>query len=145
MNPVESGTICRECGATNDPGASECWLCHRRDWHRSPAVRPAPPAPAPTIQPTTIAVVLVLIAVVLIAWGAWQDAPGLSVLLLGSVLPALLVTELKARKRERRGEPMSAWDRVGSIIALTIVIPILVFGALFLALAVICLVTISRS
>jgi hypothetical protein len=23
---------CWECGATNDPGASECWLCQRPDW-----------------------------------------------------------------------------------------------------------------
>jgi hypothetical protein len=23
---------CWDCGAPNDPGARECWLCHRRDW-----------------------------------------------------------------------------------------------------------------
>ena len=36
MSQAEPGPkpepTCRECGATNDPGASECWLCHRADW-----------------------------------------------------------------------------------------------------------------
>jgi hypothetical protein len=26
------GGTCWDCGAANWPGASECWLCHRRDW-----------------------------------------------------------------------------------------------------------------
>jgi hypothetical protein len=90
-----------------------------------------------------IAGVLMLVVAAAVALGSWQDAPGLSVALLVWFLPALLITELKARKRERRGEPMSVLARVGSIIILTIVIPIVVTGALFLALAVICLVALN--
>ena len=33
----KSSLTCRECQAPNDPDASECWLCHRRDWRSNSA------------------------------------------------------------------------------------------------------------
>jgi hypothetical protein len=32
---------CWDCGAPNDPGARECWLCHRRDWLSGAIVSPS--------------------------------------------------------------------------------------------------------
>lgn len=36
MSPPElepkAELTCSECGARNEPGATECWLCQRRDW-----------------------------------------------------------------------------------------------------------------
>jgi ribosomal protein L40E len=32
MSEAPLAPTCRHCGATNDPGASECWLCHKGDW-----------------------------------------------------------------------------------------------------------------
>jgi hypothetical protein len=31
---------CRDCGAPNDPGGRECWLCQRRDWRSRGTVVP---------------------------------------------------------------------------------------------------------
>ena len=35
-SPSEQDRECWECGAENDLGAAECWLCRRRDWRRGP-------------------------------------------------------------------------------------------------------------
>ncbi len=32
MNQAKPEPRCWDCGAANDTGARECWLCHRRDW-----------------------------------------------------------------------------------------------------------------
>jgi hypothetical protein len=131
---------CWDCGATNDPGASECWLCQRPDWRKYPGVRPRYPATAPPRGPfSTIGGWMVLIAVIGVAVGIYREAPGLATVLLASVVPALVVTEVKASRRRRRGEPMSGWERVAWILALTILIPILLIVALFAALFTYCL------
>jgi hypothetical protein len=41
---------CRHCRATNDPGASECWLCSCRDWRGPPLGRPSHLEPTPTLH-----------------------------------------------------------------------------------------------
>jgi ribosomal protein L40E len=38
MSEAPLAPACRHCGATNDSGASECWLCQRRDWREDPKV-----------------------------------------------------------------------------------------------------------
>jgi hypothetical protein len=43
MSEAPLAPQCRHCRATNDSGAAECWMCHRRDW-RAP---PGPPPPRP--------------------------------------------------------------------------------------------------
>jgi heme/copper-type cytochrome/quinol oxidase subunit 2 len=50
-----------------------------------------------------------------------------------SAAPALAITEAKARRRLRRGDPMPAWERLARVLALTILIPILVLVALGIA------------
>jgi hypothetical protein len=132
---------CWDCGAPNDPGASECWLCQRRDWRKFPGLRtrPSPPPNLPTHGPlSTIAGWMVVIAVIAVELGLSVTAPGLAVVLLVSVVPALAVTELKAYRRRRRGEPMSTGERVAWIFGLTILIPILLFVALVVALFMYC-------
>ncbi len=45
---------CWDCRAPNDPNASECWLCGRRDWSRDPRSRPRSTlAPMPVRDPLT--------------------------------------------------------------------------------------------
>jgi len=132
--------ICWDCGATNDPAASECWLCQRRDWRKHPDDRPGYSAlPARTRGPlSTIGGWMALIAVIGVAAAIFRDAPGLAVLLFVSVVPALIVTEVKARSRRRRGEPMSVSERVAWVIGLAIVIPILLWIALIAAVFAYC-------
>jgi hypothetical protein len=135
--------ICWECGATNDPGSSECWLCQRRDWNRYPAprARRAAPLQLPRRGPlSTIAGLMIGIAILGVAIGLFREAPGLTVFLLISVAPALAITELKARGRYRRGDPMSIGERILRVVVLMILIPILVVLALVVALFAYCAV-----
>lgn len=128
---------CWDCGAANDPGSTECWLCQRRDWNRYPRLRtrPAPPPDRPRRGPmSTIGGLMIGIAVLGLSIAIFREAPGLGLLLLVSVVPALAVTEVKARRRYRIGEPMSVGERILRVVVLTIVIPILVIVALVIAL-----------
>jgi hypothetical protein len=140
MSQPMTEPTCWDCGATNDPGASECWLCHRGDWDKDPGIRWLPSGPdRPRRGPmSTIAGWMILIAVIGVAIGLFRETPGLAFILLVSVAPALAVTEVKAYRRRRRGEPMSAWERTFWLLGLTILIPILAAVALFVALFAYC-------
>ena len=83
---------------------------------------------------------MVGVAVVAVAIGLFREAPGVAVLLLVSVVPALAITELKARGRYRSGDPMSIGERLLRVFLLTILIPILVIVALAIALFTYCLI-----
>src|SRR5207249_8058799 len=101
--PLTSLT-CWDCGATNDPGASECWLCQRRDWREPPRFSTSPkPDPSPM---SDNAAALIPLALGLVALGGIGIAPGLVIGLLIVVLPAWAVAEEIARRRRRRGLPM---------------------------------------
>jgi hypothetical protein len=82
---------------------------------------------------------MALIAVIAVSAAIFREAPGLAVLLLVSVVPALLFTEVKARRRHRRGEPMSPAERAAWFLGMTFLIPIVLAMALFAALFLFCL------
>jgi ribosomal protein L40E len=132
--------VCWDCGATNVPGASECWLCQRRDWREHPGLRPRHPAsPPPQRGPlSTIAGWMILIAVIGVAAGLLREAPGLAVVLLVIVGPALATTEVKASRRRRRGEPMSSWEWTLWVLGLMFLIPIVLIVAVAIALFLYC-------
>src|SRR5947207_13447675 len=115
--------ICWDCGATNDPGASECWLCQRRDWRRDPGPLPRRRVPPPRGPLSSIAGWMVLIALIAVVAGVFRLAPGLGIALLIFALPAWAITEVKARRRHRRNLPMSGMEKTLWIIGLTILIP----------------------
>lgn len=129
---------CWDCGAANDPGSTECWLCQRRDWNRSPAARASRPTPAEPAYPSSMASLITAAAIGLLALALYPDNPGLAVALGAAVLPAVILTEVKARRRGRRGEPMSAVERILRVVALTIILPILLVVALIIAFLAIC-------
>jgi hypothetical protein len=137
---INVGTRCWDCGAENDAGASECWLCQRRDWWQ----RPGPAQSAVVMQPRkpsrplgSISGLMIFIALVAVILGLWQTAPGLSIVLFFA-LPAWGLTELKAYRRRRRGEEMSGAQKLVWIICLTVLLPIVLITALVAALFVIC-------
>ncbi len=134
----ESGPTCWECGATNDPDASECWLCGRRDWH-APHRLPMPmkAEPPPTSGDGSAPVLLVL---GLVALGGLAIAPGLAIGLAIFALPAWGVAEFIARRRRNRGLPTSTATKFVWIAMLTVAIPILLGLALFITIWLICLV-----
>jgi hypothetical protein len=138
MNPKnpETSLECWDCGATNDEGASECWLCQRRDWRRPPRVpMPIKPEPAPESGAGSI---LVGVALVLVLLGGVVFAPGLAFGMAISALPAWAVTEYIARRRRDRGLPTSTARKLVWIAVLTIIIPIVTGLALVIAVLLIC-------
>ncbi len=133
-------TICWSCGAPNDVGSSECWLCQRRDWNRYPGIRRRRPAPVPSGRGplTTSGGWTVLIAAIGVALAIVVLAPPLAVVLVASAVPALVVTEFKVYRRRRRGEPVSGWQRLVWLLGFTILFPILLV-ALVICLFAICM------
>jgi hypothetical protein len=78
-----------------------------------------------------IAGIGVVLALFILAWPV-------AIVLSGSAVPALLVTEFVAFRRRRRGEPMSRWQRFTWFFWLTILFPILLI-AVAVALFAICM------
>jgi hypothetical protein len=79
---------------------------------------------------------MILIAAIGVAIGTFREAPELAMLLMIYVAPPLIVTELMAYRRRRRGEPMTGLERTAWFLSLTVLIPIgtILAGALALAL-----------
>jgi hypothetical protein len=152
MNPKnpESSPSCWDCGATNDPGASECWLCQRRDWRRSSrGPMPMKPEPSPTSGHRSPLVALKLGLVVI---GVFLIAPvlGMAVYLLYAlgdwlvfvplifVAPAWFGAVVSARRRRKRGLPTSIARKLAWIAVLTITIPIVLVMALVITVGLVC-------
>ncbi|MGP0067247.1 MAG: hypothetical protein ACLQGP_27090 [Isosphaeraceae bacterium] len=104
MNEAPLAPDCRHCGATNHTDASECWLCHRRDWRGTPKNRPGHPSrPRNGERATSVGClsamgsIAVLIAVIAMIWitviapGLRQGAQmaGLAIVILIAVVAAL--------------------------------------------------------
>jgi MFS family permease len=124
---------CRECGAVNDDGSSECWLCQRRDWRTYPALRVNETFAArnTSVGPLTSRLgLMVLIAAIFKYFGLFVVAPGLAIALLVGVLPALAITEAKANHRRERGEVMSGTERFLWIVGMMMVILVVVIATL---------------
>jgi ribosomal protein L40E len=135
-----SDLTCRDCGAVNDPGATECWLCQRRDW-RGPPRFPMSPKPAPLSPTSGNASSLIGLTLGLVALGGIVIAPGLVIGLLIVVLPAWAGAAWIAHRRRNRGLPTSTTRKVVWIVVLSILLPILLGVALFIAFWLICLMT----
>lgn len=143
MKPSQPGPTseptCRDCGAPNDAGASECWLCHRRDWRGSSGAQ-APTKPEPPMAESAYASALVGLVLLLVGLGVLAAAPGLlvfAVLFLAAWGLGMLLTR---RLRAREGSAMTA-ARAGVLVVL---VPFLVGLSVFIALGMLCFLTTSR-
>ncbi len=81
---------------------------------------------------------MLLIALIAVFLVVFMAAPPLAIALLVFAVPAWAITEVKARRRRRRGESMSGLERALSIVILTIGIPIVLGVALAIALFTFC-------
>jgi ribosomal protein L40E len=132
---------CRECRAANDPDASECWLCHRRDWRGdpdSPAATTKSVAGAPSFDMGKAVgeALLILLALAVVEIGLLRLAPGLALAFLILLVPAWAITEWRARRRK---EPMSAHHKFARIVVTTVLMPILLVLSLLIAVFAICM------
>jgi ribosomal protein L40E len=93
MSEAALAPTCRHCGATNDPGASECRLCRRRDWREAPEARPER-RPRNDARPTFVGcLVLVTIGLLAMVSGAFRlgRIVGLASLVLAGLVYALAI------------------------------------------------------
>jgi hypothetical protein len=106
---------CWDCGAANDPGASECWLCHRRDWRAAGASVSAKSdvSRGESHPRLTIAIVIVAGASAILGLGMlmdiWErsDLWGLALLIPTLAIPVGLSFWARARKRPPSGHSMT--------------------------------------
>jgi ribosomal protein L40E len=128
-NPSDTSTACRDCGALLSSGAEECWLCGARQERlaaiaESPREFPAavnpyasPPLPAGanlnrTFSLSTMFLWTTLVAVMV---GAGTIHPALAFYLALLTVPAALRTVgIAVRRKRRRGERMSAVEKIGA-------------------------------
>lgn len=93
MHPAnpESSLKCRDCGAENDPGSSECWLCHRRDWRSDAAPVPEKTGATPGggLSQLSIAGVIVAGAILVVGAGMVLELWNLSQFWVYLLLPTL--------------------------------------------------------
>jgi hypothetical protein len=135
MSEPPLGPTCWDCGAPNDPGSSECWLCQRRDWNRYPNLRRRR-STSERGPFSTIGGQMIVIAGIAVSLALFVVAPAVGVVLLVFALPALFGTEFIAFRRRRRGEPMSLGQRVGWFLGLMVLFPILLIALGVAAFAV---------
>jgi hypothetical protein len=129
---------CRDCGATNDPDASECWLCGRRDWRAvssSPATKPDTETFDRAMWMSSVETLLIALALAVVALGVARQAPGLGIALLILLVPAWAITEWNARSQS---QPMSAPRKFVWIVGLTVLMPVLLVVTLLIGVFASC-------
>jgi hypothetical protein len=136
MSPTEPNPrperTCRECGATNEPGATECWLCRRRDWQSDGAAATAKTDELLGRRPSErpIAIAIVAGTIVILGLGMlldiWQrsDFWGVGLLIATLVIPLGLAIWARARRRPPGGPSMTNRDlaAAGSTIAAAVIL-----------------------
>ncbi len=128
--------VCPECGASNRPKGTFCFLCgHGLDTARPETSIGAPrspisftsPEPIDPYQPPTtfvptplsfrISSLLMVIAVIAVCLGVWHEEPVLGIILAVVVAPALVYTVIVAAKSKARGRRMAVFEKVGTFLA----------------------------
>lgn len=133
---VKSGLICSECGAANPSDARECWICHGTRWKAQDQVRDVTSFPQGFFS--TIPGWMILIAGIGLALGLYRLSPGFLMTAAVLIVPPLLIVQFWAARRRDAWQPMSTAQRVGLFFLLLFLLPIVLCGAVFIALFVIC-------
>lgn len=115
MSLAKPEPTCWDCGAANDPGASECWLCHRRDWRTAGASIPAKAdvSRGDGHPGRSVAIVIIAGASAILGLGMvldiWErsDLWGLALLIPTLAIPVGLSIWARTRERPPRGQSMT--------------------------------------
>ena len=134
--PPDSPT-CRDCGAPNDPGASECWLCHRWDW-RGTSAAPASAKAESTTTGSGGASGLVSLVLVLVGFGVLAAAPWLALVIVVLLLPAWGLGMLLTRWLRDRPPSTATAAGIARAGVLVVLVPFLVGLSVFVALGMLC-------
>ncbi len=122
--PLPEPTCC-ECGATNDPGASECWLCQRRNWFSDPSSGKKETAASWGGDPARVPVAAVIIigALAILGAGMGLQASGTYydlLCLLPVPIPVVLYIWSRFRKRPLPGQPMTTLEFVTALTTIAV-------------------------
>ena len=148
--------VCRQCGASNRPGGTFCFLCgHGLDTARPETRAGAPRSPISftshepidPYEPSTtfvspdltfrISSLLMVIAVIAVCLGVVHENLALGIFLAFAVAPALVYTFIVAAKSKARGRPMNVFEKAGTFVA-SIVGVVVIAGSAFIAFGVTC-------
>lgn len=128
--------VCRECGEVNFADARECWICHGTRWKaRRQGTDHAPSADGFFATPPGWVLVAAGIG---LALGLYKLFPGVLMVVMVFVLPPVVVVELWAARRRNAWSPMSIAQRIGLFLLLLVLLPVVLVGALCIALFAIC-------
>jgi hypothetical protein len=122
---------CPHCQAGNRPGADCCFLCHEPIPLDAEVVDAslwgAPqvpltgdedvPAPATVRHTFTLSSLMLLIALVAVTLGVFRIEPGLGIVLVIVVTPALIRTLLAVSRDKARGRALNPLEKVGVFVA----------------------------
>jgi len=128
MTDIAGPMYCGDCGAENAPGRAACWLCFK-PLLVPPSVSQASPGSVVTaelVPPTGTSVVpragspssfnlsslMLVVTLAAVCFGVFRAAPGLAVLLLIVVAPALFRTFVSGVRRKERGEKFGTAEKV---------------------------------
>jgi hypothetical protein len=140
----QSGNVrCSGCGFFFDPSVERCPLCgrfnnpaeRRAGWmpEENPYAAPSPLAPPGTFSLATLLLVVTGLAVV---FGLMTVAPGVGILLLALMVPALVRTQAATRlENERAGRPSTLSDRIGTLVISLALMILIAIGAMVAFLA----------
>jgi hypothetical protein len=115
---------CPACGAAIPDDAGSCGECSwplppEHEPHPGPPVgdRPGtersaePSRPGPSLQ-FSLASLLLMVTLIAVVLGGYAHSPCIGIALAILAAPAVLYTAIAARRRQRRGKPMSAAEKV---------------------------------
>jgi hypothetical protein len=140
----QSGHVrCNGCGFFFDPSLDRCPLCgrfndpaeRRSGWmpEENPYAAPAPVGPPGTFSLATMLLVVTGLAVV---FGLMTVAPGVGILLLALMVPALVRTQAATRRDdERSGRSSTISDKIGTFVISLALMILIAIGAMVAFLA----------
>ncbi|HEV3168281.1 MAG TPA: hypothetical protein VGZ22_30030 [Isosphaeraceae bacterium] len=106
--------LCPHCGAERLPNSKLCWICHQ------PPVSTIQPedvrmaSPVPPQRTFSLSSLMLLIALVAVCFGVIREFPGLGVLMIIVLAPALVRTLRSVYKGKAEGQPLSPLQKVGT-------------------------------
>lgn len=138
--------VCPDCGVSPIDSVTRCWLCGKVfDQPILAEVAFLSPQRKPTSY--TLASLLVLMTLIAVFFGLVSVAPGLAILYLLIVVPAMIGSLYKSRQLSFAGRRATIGERVGAaLLSVAVVWGILglLFVAAFAALFAICFYAVSQ-
>jgi hypothetical protein len=106
---------CPECGAPLNAAQARCWLCQRKadDGQQQNPYAPPRPLTEHSASQFSLASLFLIMTLVAVCLGVFLLSPGLGVLLVFVMTPALIRTVMAASYQKQAGTALSAADKIG--------------------------------